>query len=115
MTIKNTISRDEFESIDIRIGTIIQVEEFPQMKKPSYKLIIDLWEIGIKHSSSQLASQYKKEELINKQVLCICNFPPKQMPWWFISEVLTTWIVVEDGSVILVSPDKQVSNWLQLS
>lgn len=109
------IKREQFEAVEIHIGTIISVELFPEMKKPSYKLMIDLWEkIWIKQSSSQLVALYSVEDLINRQVLCVCNFPPKKMPWGFVSEVLTTGIIQNNGSVVLVGPSQRVENGLRL-
>lgn len=111
-----TISRNEFISVDIRVGTICTVEPFPEMNKPSYKLSIDLWpEIGMKQSSAQITTYYTSEMLIGKQVLCVCNFAPKKMPGWFLSEVLTTWIVLDDASVVLISPDQNVPNGSKLA
>jgi len=112
----NTITRSDFDSIDLRIGTILSVEAFPEMKKPSYKLTIDLWlEIGIKKSSAQITTHYTPEMLVGKQVLCVCNFEPKKMPWGFLSEILTTWIVLQDASVVLISPDQNVENGMRLA
>ncbi|MEY3197938.1 MAG: hypothetical protein RL023_780 [Candidatus Parcubacteria bacterium] len=111
----NLISRSDFEVVELRVGTILSVEAFPQMKKPSYKLQIDLGnELGIKNSSSQLVDHYNSDNLIGKQVLCVCNFPPKQMPGGFVSEVLTTGIIQSNTSVILVCPDQKVENGLRL-
>jgi tRNA-binding protein len=110
------VTREQFEAVDIRVGTIIAVEPFPEMKKPSYKLKIDLWEeVWIKQSSSQLVALYSTTDLIGRQVLCVCNFPTKKMPWGFISEVLTTGLIQSDGSVVLVGPSQKVENGLRLA
>jgi len=108
-----TISYDDFQKVDLRVGTIVQVEDFPQARKPAYKLTIDLGkELGIKKSSAQIKSIYSKEELIGKQVVCVVNFPPKQIGP-FVSEVLTTGFDSGQG-VVLVTVDKPVQNGKQL-
>ena len=97
---------DDFIKLDIRVGRIIEVEDFPQAKKPSYKLKIDFGkEIGIKKSSAQLVKYYKKEDLLNKKVLGVVNFPSRQIGP-VISEVLTLGVPDSDHECILVIPDK---------
>ena len=111
----NTITWQEFEQVDLRAGTIIQVDDFPKARKPAYKLLIDLGpEIGIKPSSAQITKRYTKEQLLGKQVLCVVNFPPKQIAD-FRSEVLTTGYVLPDSEVILTSPDFPVPNGTRLA
>ena len=73
------ISYNDFLRVELRVGTILEVEEFPEAHKPAYKLKIDLGELGVKRSSAQIKNVYSKEELIGKQVVCVTNFPPKQI------------------------------------
>ncbi|GCE11576.1 tRNA-binding protein [Tengunoibacter tsumagoiensis] len=102
------ISYDEFEKVDIRVGRIIRVEEFPQARKPAYKLLIDFGpEIGIKSSSAQLTKNYARENLVGRQVLGVVNFAPRQIGP-FLSEVLTLGLADENGHVVLVTPSKEV-------
>jgi tRNA-binding protein len=99
----------DFEKLDIRVGKVIDVADFPQAKKPAYKLTIDFGpEIGIKKSSVQLPQNYTKEELLNKQVLGVVNFPPRQIGP-FVSEVLTLGVPDGKGNCYLVIPDKEVT------
>lgn len=98
---------DDFNKLDIRVGKIIEVYDFPEARKPSYKLTIDFGsEIGIKHSSAQLVKHYKKEELIGKLILGVVNFPVRQIGP-FISESLTLGIPDENNDCILITPDKE--------
>lgn len=100
------IAYSDFEKVDIRVGKIIEVEDFPEARKPAYKLTIDFGpEIGIKKSSVQIVDLYKKEELEGILVVGVVNFPPKQIGP-FMSEVLTVGVENEDGQVVLVRPDK---------
>jgi tRNA-binding protein len=111
----NTITWQDFENVDLRAGTIIRVEDFPKARKPAYKLWIDLGsEIGVKQSSAQITLRYTKEALLNKQILCVVNFPVKQIAD-FRSEVLTTGYVLANGEVILSSPDFPVENGTRLA
>lgn len=98
---------DDFQKIDIRVGKIIEVEDFPEARKPSYKLTIDFGsEVGIKRSSAQLVKHYTKDQLRNKKVLGVVNFSPRQIGP-FISEVLTLGVPDENYECILVVPDER--------
>lgn len=100
------IEYSDFEQVDIRVGTIISAEEFPEARKPAYKLSIDFGsEIGIKRSSAQITAHYSRDELTGKQVLGVVNFAPRQIGP-FMSEVLTLGFADSNGDVILARPDK---------
>lgn len=108
------IAYQDFEKVDIRVGTITVAEDFPQARKPAYKLAIDFGpEIGIKKSSAQITKLYTKEELIGRQVIAVVNFAPKQIGP-FISECLTLGLADENNTVVLVMPTKQVPNGSKL-
>lgn len=108
------ITYQEFENVDIRSGTILTVEDFPEARKPAYKLTIDFGaEIGIKRSSVQITKHYTKEELVGKQIAGVVNFPPKQIGP-FISEVLTLGFADENGDVVLIRPTMSVPNGQKL-
>lgn len=97
---------DDFQKLDIRVGKIIEVNDFPEAKKPAYKLKIDFGsEVGIKNSSVQIVALYSKDELIGKLVMGVVNFPPRKIGP-FESEVLTLGVPDKDGKVILITPDK---------
>lgn len=103
------ITWDDFEKIDIRSGTILEVKDFPKAKKPAYQLLIDFGPLGIKKSSAQITHYYSKEELLNKQITAVVNFPPKQIAGFF-SECLVLGVYDENNQVILLQPDKAVTN-----
>ena len=107
------ITWNDFEKVELRVGTILAVEDFPQARKPSYKLKIDFGEFGVRQSSAQITFHYSKDELIGKQVLGVINFPKKQIANFF-SECLTTGVPDEAEAVVLVSPDKKVPNGSKL-
>ena len=99
---------EDFQKIDIRVGKITEVENFPEARKPSFKLKIDLGrEIGVKKSCAQLLQNYKSDELIGKQVLCVVNFPPRQIGP-AISEVLILGLPDNNNECILITADKEV-------
>ncbi len=108
------ISWSEFEAVELRVGTIIEVEDFPEARNPSYKLRIDFGdEIGIKKSSAQITHHYTKETLVGKQIVAVVNFPRKQIGP-FMSECLVTGFYDEEGKVILATPDTIVPNGRKL-
>lgn len=99
---------EDFTKLDIRVGKIIDVQDFPEARKPAYKLTIDFGdEIGIKKSSAQLLQNYMKEDIVGKQILAVVNFPPRQIGP-VRSEVLTLGLPDENGECILVTPDRDV-------
>lgn len=104
---KELISYKEFSKVDIRVGKIMQVESFPKARKPAYKLWIEFGELGTKKSSAQITKLYKPEDLIEKQVLAVVNLPPRQIAD-FVSEVLVLGVVLDDGEVALIEPDRAV-------
>lgn len=105
-----TISWDDFEKLDMRTGTIIEVSDFPAARKPAYQLLIDFGnELGIRRSSAQVTVHYSKESLINRQVIAVVNFPPKQIAG-FMSECLVLGVYDEHNDVILLQPERPVGN-----
>ena len=108
------ISWQDFSKVELRAGTIISVNDFPEARQPAYKLQVDFGaEIGTLSSSAQITKLYCKEELLGRQVLAVVNFPPKQIGP-FRSECLITGLADENGAVVLVSPDQKVANGTKL-
>jgi tRNA-binding protein len=108
------ISWKDFEKIELRAGEVTRVEEFPEARKPAFKLWIDFGAgIGTKQSSAQIRDLYTREELLGRQVICVVNFPPKQIGP-FVSECLVTGFYREDGSVVLAVPDRVVQKGARL-
>lgn len=104
---------EDFTKIDIRAGTVVKAEPFPEARKPAFKLWIDLGEIGIKKSSAQVTCHYTVESIVNKHVVCVVNFPPRQIAN-FVSEVLVTGFADANNDVILCAADKPVPNGSKL-
>ncbi len=105
-----SIPFDDFMKVDVRVGTIIDAQDFPEARKPAFKLFIDFGEeIGQKKTSAQITKNYSREELIGKQVMAVVNFEPRQIGP-FMSEVLTLGVPDEDGEVMLIQPSADVPN-----
>ncbi len=100
---------EQFEAVDIRVGTIIEAKDFPKARRPAFQLVIDFGELGTKKSSAQITELYSLEDLVGQQVLAVVNFPPKQIAN-FISECLVLGIYGEQGKVILIQPNLPAPN-----
>jgi tRNA-binding protein len=107
------ITWDDFEKVDMRVGTIMEVNEFPKAKNPAYQLTIDFGELGIKKSSAQITKLYSQSELVGKQVIAVVNFPPKQIANFF-SECLVLGVVGADKDITLLQPERSVKNGLRI-
>lgn len=107
------ITWEDFEKIDVRCGTIIEAKDFSNAKKPAYQLTIDFGEAGVKRSSAQITHFYKKENLINKQVIAVINFPVKQIANFF-SECLVLGVYDESKNVVLLQPERRVANGMKI-
>jgi tRNA-binding protein len=105
----NFISWADFEKIDIRVGTVTIVNEFPKAKKPAYQLTIDLGELGTRMSSAQITELYLKNDLVGKQVIVVINLAPKKIAD-FISECLVLGIYSDQNAVVLLHPERKVTN-----
>jgi tRNA-binding protein len=102
------ISWEDFERVDIRVGSVAEAEPFPEARKPSIKLIVDFGpEVGTRRTSAQLTARYEPEDLVGRQVVAVVNFPPKRIAG-FKSEVLVLGVPDESGEVVLLSPDQDV-------
>ena len=103
------ISWQDFEKIDIRVGTIVEVSDFPKARKPAFRLLVDFGELGMKRSSAQITAFYTKESLLNRQVIAVVNFPPKQIAD-FISECLILGVYTPEKDVVLLQPGQPAGN-----
>ncbi len=109
------ISWDDFEKVELRVGTILSADEFPEARRPAYKLRVDFGDdIGVRQSSAQITDLYSPDDLVGKQVLAVVNFPAKQIGP-FMSECLVTGFVAQSGEVVLAVPDRDVANGLRLA
>lgn len=108
------ITWQDFERVDLRAGTIVKVEPFPEARRPAYKLWVDFGTLGVRKSSAQITRLYTPEELLGTQVLAVVNFPKKQVGP-FMSECLVTGFVLEDGEVVLSRPDRPVPDGTRLA
>jgi tRNA-binding protein len=108
-----TISWSDFEKIEMRVGTIIAVNDFPEARNPAFQLTIDFGELGIKKSSAQITKLYSKESLLHTQVIAVVNFPPKQIGK-FMSECLVLGVVGENKEVTLLQPERKAENGLRI-
>jgi len=109
------IDWNDFAKVELRVGTIVEVHDFPEARKPAWKLVVDFGpKIGLKKSSAQITDLYGKDELKGKQVVGVVNFPPKQIGP-VRSECLVTGFIRDDGAVVLAVPDKPVANGLKLA
>ncbi|GAA4235921.1 tRNA-binding protein [Postechiella marina] len=108
-----TITFEDFSKTDLRVGTIIEVNDFPEARNPAYQLIIDFGDLGVKKSSAQITTLYSKTDLLNKQIIAVVNFPSKQIAK-FMSECLVLG-AVSGKDVILLNPEKRVKNGVSVS
>ncbi|MES2428305.1 MAG: tRNA-binding protein [Bacteroidota bacterium] len=108
-----TINWTDFEKVELRVGTILEATDFPEARKPAFKVKVDFGEFGIKWSSAQITKHYTKEELPGRQIVGVINFPKKQIAN-FMSEFLVTGFADENGDIILTAVDKQVPNGSKL-
>jgi tRNA-binding protein len=109
------ISWQEFEQVELRVGTVVEVEDFPEARKPAYRIKADFGaEIGVRKSSAQVTDLYTKEELLGRQIVGVVNFPAKQIGP-MRSEFLVTGFAEKDGTVVLAQPERKVTNGLKLA
>ena len=109
----DTITFEDFSKVDLRVGTIVEVKDFPEARNPAYKLTIDFGDLGLRKSSAQITTLYAKDDLINRQVIAVINFPKKQIAN-FMSECLVLG-AVNDNDVMLLQPEVQVKNGSNVS
>ena len=110
----STIEWKDFEKVDLRVGTIVNVEDFPEARNPAYKIYVDFGEeIGVKKTSARVTALYAKSQLIGKQIIGVVNFPPKQIGS-FLSEFLITGFYQDDEAVVLAVPERKVENGRRL-
>ena len=107
------ISYEDFRKVDIRVGRIVEVDDFPQARKPAFKVRIDFGPLGVKTSSAQITTHYTKADLLGRLVIAVVNFPPRQIANFF-SEVLTLGVMLKDDEVVLVGPDREVPLGLEI-
>jgi tRNA-binding protein len=107
------ITYGDFEKVEIRVGKVIKVEDFPKARKPAYKLWIDFGEFGVKKSSAGITKLYKKEELVGQLITAVTNFPHRQVAD-FMSEVLVLGVVLDNNEVVLIQPDRNVQLGLRI-
>jgi tRNA-binding protein len=105
---------EDFEKVEIRIGTVLEVSDFPKAKNPAYQLKIDFGEMGIRKSSAQITKLYAKEELVGRQIIAVVNFPPKQIAN-FISECLVLGVIGAEKEIILLQPERKAANGLRIA
>lgn len=104
-----SISWEQFEAVEMRVGTVLEAQPFPKARKPAYQLVVDFGDFGIRKTSAQITNRYSIEDLIGKQVIAVVNFPPKQIAN-FISECLVMGIYAENNEVVLLQPSMPVPN-----
>ena len=110
----DTITWQDFERVELRVGTILEVNDFPEARKPAYKLLIDFGEaVGLRKSSAQITDLYSRESLLGRRVIAVVNFAPRQVGP-FISECLVTGFANSDGAIVLAVPDEDVPNGSKL-
>ncbi|HVV06420.1 MAG TPA: tRNA-binding protein [Puia sp.] len=105
----STIQWDDFEKVDMRVGTILEVREFPNARRPAYQLTIDFGGLGLKRSSAQVTDLYDLQQLVGRQVIAVVNFPPKQIANFF-SECLVLGVYTDKKEVVLLQPERTVAN-----
>ena len=114
MSVNEDISWSDFERVDLRVGTILETNDFPEARRPAYQLLIDFGsEIGLRKSSAQITKLYTKEELVGRQIVAVVNFPRKQIGK-FMSECLVTGLADENGDIVLTAVERKVPNGARL-